>query len=51
MARSLIAIWGLQTTEPIVVVRTSGAPYAAAWIDGTLRVNPAFVVMAAAPAN
>jgi hypothetical protein len=39
------------TTNPVLVVRTSGAPYAAAWIDGTLRVNPAFVVMAAAPLN
>lgn len=51
VARSLIALWGIQTTEPVVVVRNSGAPYAAAWIDGTLRVNPAFVVMAAAPLN
>ncbi len=51
VARSLIALWAIDSTEPVVVVRTSGAPYAAAWIDGTLRVNPAFVVMAAAPAN
>ncbi len=51
VARSLIAIWGIESSEPIQVVRTSGTPYAAAWIDGTLRVNPAFVVMAASPAN
>jgi hypothetical protein len=51
VARSLIALWGIDTSLPVVVVRTSGAPYAAAWIDGTLRVNPAFVVMAAAPTN
>jgi hypothetical protein len=41
----------LASIDPVLVVRTSGAPYAAAWIDGTLRVNPAFVVMAAAPLN
>jgi hypothetical protein len=51
VARSLIAMWGIESNEPIQVVRTSGTPYAAAYIDGTLRVNPAFVVMAAAPAN
>lgn len=51
VARSLLALWGVETSSPVMVVRTSGAPYAAAWIDGTLRVNPAFVVMAAAPAN
>jgi hypothetical protein len=51
VARSLIAQWGLEFTAPIQVVRTSGTPYAAAWVDGTLRVNPAFVVMAAAPSN
>ena len=51
VARSLIALWAIESTEPIQVVRTSGTPYAAAWVDGTLRVNPAFVVMAAAPAN
>lgn len=49
VARSLISIWGIETSQPVVVIRSSGAPYAAAWIDGTLRINPAFVVMAAAP--
>jgi hypothetical protein len=51
VARSLLALWGIDSIDPVLVVRTSGAPYAAAWIDGTLRVNPAFVVMAAAPLN
>ena len=51
VARSLITLWGIESTDPIQVVRTSGTPYAAAWVDGTLRVNPAFVVMASAPTN
>ena len=36
--------------DPIVVERAAGAPWAAAYIDGILRVNPSFVYMAAAPA-
>jgi hypothetical protein len=51
VARSLLHRWGLKTTGPVLVIRAPGAPYAAAWIDGVLRINPAFVYMAAAPAN
>lgn len=49
VARSLITLWGLKPTGDVTVVRTAGAPYAAAWIDGQLRLNPAFLYMAAAP--
>ncbi|HEY0882716.1 MAG TPA: hypothetical protein VGD87_14340 [Archangium sp.] len=49
IARSLITLWNLKPAGPVTVVRTPGAPYAAAWIDGQLRLNPAFVYMAAAP--
>lgn len=49
IARTLLYHWGVSATQPIAVVRAPGAPYAAAWIDGELRLNPAFVYMAAAP--
>lgn len=49
IARSLITLWNLKPTGAVTVVRTPGAPYAAAWIDGQLRLNPSFVYMAAAP--
>lgn len=50
VARSLLNLWGISSTGPIVVERAAGAPWAAAYIDGILRVNPSFVYMAAAPA-
>jgi hypothetical protein len=49
IARTLLSHWNVSVTGPVAVVRASGAPYAAAWIDGELRLNPAFVYMAAAP--
>lgn len=49
IARSLLSLWNVQTSGAVNVVRAPGAPYAAAWIDGELRLNPAFVYMAAAP--
>lgn len=49
IARSLINMWNLRPNGPVTVVRTPGAPYAAAWIDGQLRLNPSFVYMASAP--
>lgn len=49
IARSLLTVWNVKTAGPVTVVRVAGAPYAAAWIDGQLRLNPAFVYMAAAP--
>lgn len=50
VARSLLHRWNVKSTGPVLVIRAAGAPYAAAWIDGALRINPAFVYMAAAPA-
>ncbi len=50
IARSVLAQWGLKPMTPVTVSRAAGAPYAAAWLDGTLRINPAFVYMASAPA-
>ena len=49
IARSLINLWKLEPAGSVTVVRAPGAPYAAAWIDGQLRLNPSFVYMAAAP--
>ena len=46
---TLLSLWNVQTTGAVNVVRAPGAPYAAAWIDGELRLNPAFVYMAPAP--
>ncbi len=46
IARSLIQHWGIARSEPIRVDRVAGAPYAAAYLDGVLRVNPAFVYLA-----
>lgn len=51
VARSLLHRWNVNSTGPVLVIRAAGAPYAAAWIDGVLRINPAFVYMAAAPAT
>ncbi len=50
IARSLIIHWGLNPEGPVRVDRAAGAPYAAAWVDGILKVNPSFVYLAAAPA-
>jgi len=49
IARSLLHRWNVKSSGPVLVIRAAGAPYAAAWIDGALRINPAFVYMAAAP--
>lgn len=51
VARSLLQQWRVRPVVPVNVVRVAGAPYAAAWINGELRLNPAFVTMAAAPAS
>lgn len=50
VARSVLAQWNVKPSGPVTVSRAAGAPYAAAWLDGTLRINPAFVYMASAPA-
>ena len=50
VARSLLTHWGIGSDQPISVDRAAGAPYAAAWADGVLRLNPAFLYMAASSA-
>ena len=48
VARTLLARWGVRPSGPVRVDRALGAPYAAAYVDGVLRINPAFVSLAAA---
>jgi hypothetical protein len=47
----LLQQWHIAAPGQVRVVRVAGAPYAAAWLDGELRLNPAFLAMAAAPAG
>ncbi len=51
IARSLVQHWNIARDQRIRVDRVPGAPYAAAYMDGILRVNPAFVYMATATAT
>lgn len=48
VARSLISVWGLHPHAQVTVERATGAPYAAAWVDGILRINPSFLYLACA---
>jgi len=48
VARTLLTHWGIQQPGPVQVDRVSGAPYAVAYVDGILRINPAFLYLAAA---
>lgn len=48
VARTLLAHWGIHPEGAVQVDRASGAPYAVAYVDGILRVNPAFLYLAAA---
>ena len=48
VARTLLARWNLHPTGAVQVARAPGAPYAAAYMDGILRVNPAFLYLATA---
>lgn len=47
VARTLLVQWGVSSEQEIAVERAAGAPYAAAYVDGILRVNPSFLYMAA----
>jgi hypothetical protein len=47
IARTLLNHWGIHPTGTVQVGRVSGTPYAVAYLDGVLRVNPAFVYLAA----
>lgn len=48
VARTLLAHWRIAPSGVVQVDRASGAPYAVAYVDGILRINPAFLYMAAA---
>jgi hypothetical protein len=48
VARTLTTLWGIPQLGPVQVDRVSGAPYAVAYVDGILRINPAFLYLAAA---
>ncbi|WP_245814979.1 hypothetical protein [Cystobacter ferrugineus] len=48
VARTLLAHWKVNPSGVVQVDRASSAPYAAAYVDGILRINPAFLYMAAA---
>jgi hypothetical protein len=50
VARTLLTYWGIQSAGAVQVDRVSGAPYAVAYVDGILRINPAFLYLAAATA-
>lgn len=50
VARSLLTHWRVPQGA-VSVVRAAGAPYAAAYMHGELRLNPAFIYMAAAPST
>ena len=47
VARSLLSQWGIGPEGRIAVDRATGAPYAAAYVDGILRINPSFLYLAA----
>ena len=48
VARTLLSHWGIQAKDPVSVERAAGAPYAVAYVDGILRINPSFLYLAAA---
>jgi hypothetical protein len=48
VARTLLTHWGIRPEGSVQVDRASGAPYAVAYVDGILRINPAFLYLAAA---
>jgi hypothetical protein len=48
VARTLLSHWGIRPEGAVQVDRASGAPYAVAYVDGILRINPAFLYLAAA---
>lgn len=48
VARTLLAHWQIEPPGPVQVERSTGSPYAVAYVDGILRINPAFLYLAAA---
>lgn len=49
VARSLAARWSLRPRAGLRVERAPGVPYAAAYADGVLRLNPTLLYLAATP--
>jgi hypothetical protein len=47
VARSLAARWNLHAHGPLRVDRAEGVPYAAAYADGVLRLNPVLLYLVA----
>ncbi len=47
VSRTLMAQWGISPEGTLRVDRAPGAPYAVAYVDGILRVNPSFLYLAA----
>lgn len=47
VARTLLVRWSVQPSGTVEVDRAVGAPYAAAYVDGILRVNPSLLYLAA----
>ena len=47
VARSLAARWALHPRGALRVDRADGVPYAAAYADGVLRVNPVLLYLVA----
>ena len=48
VAAGLLHQWNIDAQGTVRVDRAMGAPYAAAYVDGVLRVNPSFLYLAAA---
>ncbi|RKH10700.1 hypothetical protein D7V97_13115 [Corallococcus sp. CA053C] len=48
VARTLLALWDIHPEGAVQVDRAAGAPYAVAYVDGILRINPAFLYLASA---
>ena len=48
VARTLMVRWDIRPARSVQVDRASGAPYAVAYVDGILRINPSFLYLAAA---
>lgn len=49
VARTLLTLWNVRPTGPVQVDRAAQAPYAAAYVDGILKVNPSLLYLAASP--
>jgi hypothetical protein len=47
IAPKLLARWGISGPAQVQLDRALGAPYAAAYVDGILKLNPSFLYLAA----